>query len=349
MPLNLSAAVGLFGVVAITSGVVYLSGDHGAGTSVKVSSPNDQASRNVEVPGEPVQPLVESTDLDDGRVRFGKMLFFDTRLSADGTIACASCHLPDHGGADRVALSKGLNGRSTVLNTPTVYDARLSIAQFWDGRAATLEAQIDYPLHNESELGTTWPAVVSRLERDKDYVTAARSLYGAPLSREVISSAIVEYERSLVSTGSRFDEYLRGRSDALTEREKTGYRLFKEYGCAACHQGAAVGGNMFQKIGLFGDYVTDRGLDTPADLGRFNATGREDDRYVFKVPSLRNVALTAPYFHDGSVETLEMAIGLMARYQLGRSISSGDISDIAMFLRTLTPFGARNETDAAIN
>jgi cytochrome c peroxidase len=291
----------------------------------------------IEVQNEPLQPLPLHLGLDPRKVEFGRELFADARLSGDGTIACSSCHLPQHGGADNARSSKGIGGRLTAVNTPTIRNSQFSVAQFWDGRAANLEAQVDGPLQNPGEMGATWPAVMDRLKSDAGYVAAARSIYDGPLTAAIVRDAIAEYERSQLSLGSRFDAFLRGDRGALSEAERTGYRLFKNYGCATCHQGVAVGGNMFQRMGLFADYFSDRGLpETPADLGRYNVTSAETDRHVFKVPSLRDVALTAPYFHDGSAATLEEAIAVMARYQLGQEMPSADMELIVGFLRTLT-------------
>jgi cytochrome c peroxidase len=297
----------------------------------------------VEVPDEPIQPIPLQAGLDSRKVDLGRRLFGDRRLSRDGSMSCASCHRPSHGYADDVAFTMGVTGRHTAVNVPTVRNSRYSVAQFWDGRAATLEAQVDGPLLNPDEMGSTWPEVIARLTADRGYGVAARAIYDAPLSPDVVRDAIAEFERSLASDGGRFDMFLRGQADALSEDEKAGYRLFKEYGCSSCHQGVAVGGNMFQRMSLFGDYFADRGkTETPADLGRFNVTGLEQDRHVFKVPSLREAANTAPYFHDGSAETLEAAIAVMARYQLGRDLPAADIERIAAFLRTLAADTAKD-------
>jgi len=291
----------------------------------------------VELPKEALQPIPQSLELDPRKVAFGKRLFRDKRLSQNGEMSCASCHQMDHGGADNEPFSKGLRGHLTEVNVPTIWNSYFSVAQFWDGRVTTLEDQVDYPLTNPSEMGSNWPEVIARLQVDATYISAASHIYGTGVTPAVVRDAIATYERSLISHNSRFDEFLRGRIDALTLEERKGYRLFKEYGCVSCHQGAAVGGNMFQRLGIFGDYFGDRGGPiAKADLGRFNVTQDPQDRHVFKVPSLRNVTETAPYFHDGSAATLENAIALMARYQLGRKISGSDIQLISTFLATLT-------------
>jgi cytochrome c peroxidase len=291
---------------------------------------------HVEIPGEPLQPLPLVLDIDARKVALGRALFHDVRLSRDDTVACASCHRADRGGADDVPFSTGVGGARTAVNVPTVHNSGFSLAQFWDGRAATLEDQIDGPLQHPDEMGSTWPQVLAKLGLDPGYVAAVRSIYGGPLSVPIVKDAIAAYERSLVSRGARFDAYLRGQVGALSAEEKAGYALFKDYGCASCHQGVNVGGNMFQRLGLFADYFADRGTGTEADLGRFNVTRLVSDRHVFKVPSLRDVELTAPYFHDGSANSLEEAVAVMARYQLGRYMSGEDVRLIVAFLRTLT-------------
>lgn len=291
----------------------------------------------VELPNEPIQPMQGAPGLDPRKVELGRQLFADKRLSRGNQVACVTCHRPERGDADDVALTPGLHSRLAKVNTPTVRNSRFNVAQFWDGRAATLEDQVDHPLENPDEMGTNWPEAIARLQGDQGLARQARAIYGAPLSPPVVRDAIATYERSLDSSNSRFDAFLRGRADALSAEEAAGYGLFKDYGCAACHQGIAVGGNMFQRMGLFGDYFRERRQPTtPADLGRFNVTGDHADLHAFKVPSLRNVAHTAPYFHDGSAATLEAAIAVMARYQLGRDMPARDIDLIVAFLGSLS-------------
>jgi cytochrome c peroxidase len=291
----------------------------------------------VEIAREPIQPMPRPVGLDPRKIALGERFFSDKRFSASGNEACSSCHKADHGGADTVSVTAELHGNHSKVKVPTIWNSGFSIALFWDGRAATLEGQIDEPLQDPDQMASTWPEVIARLQTDQRYVDDAAMLYGAPLSPALVKDAIATYERSLVSLNSRFDAFLRGRDDAITPDERAGYRLFKDYGCSSCHQGAAVGGNMFQRMGLFGDYFGARGKPaTTADLGRFNVTGDEADRHVFKVPSLRNSILSAPYFHDGSALTLEDAIATMARYQLGRDMPRRDIDLIAAFLATLT-------------
>ena len=295
----------------------------------------------VEIPTEPLQPIPERFGDDVRKVELGRRLFNDPRLSQDGKISCATCHRPDRGGADDVALTPGLRGRLGEVNVPTVFNSRFNLAQFWDGRVTTLEEQVDKPLHNPIEMGSNWPEAIARLAGDRRSAEDAQAIYDSTLSPEVVRDAIATYERSLLSINSRFDSFLCGNSSALTAGEQVGYRLFKNYGCAACHQGSGAGGNMYQRMGLFGNYFGDRPTPaTPADRGRFNVTGNPADMHVFKVPSLRNVVQTAPYFHDGSAPSLESAIAVMARYQLGRNIPLADIELIAAFLATLSDASA---------
>lgn len=285
---------------------------------------------------EPLRAVTAPTGLDVRKVALGKRLFHERRLSRDGTVSCASCHDLAKGGTDRRARSLGIGGVTGTINAPTVFNAALNFRQFWDGRAATLEEQVDGPMLAAAEMGSSWQTVLTVLRGDTNYAAEFARLYPEGVQKETVRDALVEFERSLVTPDSRFDRFLRGEAAALTPAEQAGYRKFKSYGCTSCHQGVGVGGNMFQNFGVAADYFADRGNVTPADLGRFNVTGRDEDRFVFKVPSLRNVALTPPYFHDGSAETLEQAIAVMGRYQLGRTLSHEDLDQIAQFLRTLT-------------
>lgn len=222
------------------------------------------------------------------------------------------------------------------MNSPTVFNSGFNFVQFWDGRARTLETQIDGPVHNIKELGSSWPEILLKLKRDPAFVSAFKKTYKDDITIENVKDAIAIFERSLTTPDSRFDQFLRGDSQSITGEEKAGYKLFKSHGCIACHQGINVGGNMYAKIGVVGDYLADRGNPTKADNGRFNVTGRERDRHLFKVPSLRNVALTPPYFHDGSAKTLSAAVRVMIKYQLGRTAKENDIERIVAFLKTLT-------------
>ena len=285
---------------------------------------------------EPITPLPLQVHLDRSKVDLGHRLFLDSRLSRDNSTSCGSCHGLATGGTDQLSRSIGIGGAQSDVNAPTVFNSGFNFRQFWDGRAATLEDQIDGPLTHPKEMGSTWPAVVGKLRNDPQYVTAFRALYPDGIQRDNIKDVIATFERSLVTSNSRFDQFLRGDGQVLTDRERAGYQRFKAYGCASCHQGANVGGNMYQKFGVVADYFADRGNITKADLGRFNVTGLERDRYRFRVPSLRNVGVTPPYLHDGTAATLQDAVNVMAKYQLGRSLPVEDRDLIVEFLFTLT-------------
>lgn len=288
---------------------------------------------------EPIAPLPRAEDLadgDDDRVRLGERLFHERMLSRDNSISCASCHHLDKGGADGLARSLGVDGAGGEVNTPTVFNVRYNFAHFWDGRAASLEVQVAGPIHNPVEMASSWAEVIAKLSARSDYRQAFALAYPQGITAESISDAIARFERTLVTPDAPFDRYLRGDSSALDADEREGYARFKRLGCASCHQGINVGGNLFQRFGLLGDYFADRGDITDADLGRFSVTGDEADRHVFKVPGLRNVALTAPYFHDAGAETLEDAVLIMGQYQLGRRLSSEDVRLLVAFLHTLS-------------
>lgn len=288
------------------------------------------------VGAEPISSLKQPELNNPAEVKLGKLLFNDVRLSKDNTISCATCHNISQGGDDNRTTSLGINGQMGPINAPTVLNSGLNIAQFWDGRAKTLEEQVEGPIHNLLEMGSNWEEVIRKLSVDSQLVAQFMAVYEQEINAENISSAIAEYERQLVTVNSPFDQFLEGNDSALSSEEKEGYFLFKDLGCTACHQGRNVGGNMFQYFGLMGDYFQDRGNITDADFGRYNHTGKEEDRYKFKVPSLRNVAQTSPYFHDGSAENLDDAIKIMARYQLGRPISQKQVDLISTFLSSLT-------------
>ena len=230
----------------------------------------------------------------------------------------------------------GIHGAVGLINAPTVLNSGFNFSQFWDGRAPTLEKQIDFPVQDKLEMDSTWPEVIGKLKASPEYVQAFRQIYGDNINSDSIKDSIAEFERSLSTPNSRFDRYLRHDTSALTSREQQGYKLFKSFGCASCHQGMSVGGNMYQKFGVMAPYFSDRGHLTKADQGRFNVTGDPKDIYMFKVPSLRNVELTPPYFHDGNAATLSDAVRMMGKYQLGRNLTGEETELIVEFLKTLT-------------
>ena len=285
---------------------------------------------------EPIQPIEAIPNLDPRKVALGQELFSDPRLSHDNHTSCATCHVLAKGGADGRAQSIGIHGAVGVMNAPTVLNSGLNFRQFWDGRAATLEAQVEGPLLSKIEMGSTWPEVLAKLGNSPAYELDFQRVYGDGIQKDHVGDAIAEFERSLSTPNSRFDRYLRHDTTALSRQEQEGYQLFKSLGCASCHQGVGMGGNMYQKMGVMLPYFADHTQISRADRGRFNVTGDPRDMYLFKVPSLRNVELTAPYFHDGSAATLADAVRIMSKYQLGRSLADPQVELIAAFLKTLT-------------
>jgi cytochrome c peroxidase len=285
---------------------------------------------------EPLQPLPLTVVVDPNRAALGARLFQDVRLSGPNTIACTTCHQLARGGDDGQPQPRGADGSLLPRNAPTVFNVAFNFVFHWDGAFPTLEAQAEQVLLNPSTMRTSWPEVLAKLQADRDYVVAFGAAYPDGLTSANVLDALATYERSLITPNAPFDRYLRGEHQALTVREQRGYQLFKAYGCVACHHGVNVGGNLFQKFGIFPAMLGAFRPDAEADTGRFSVTGVARDRGVFRVPGLRNVALTAPYFHDGSAPTLEEAVDIMARGQLGRKLNREEIDVIVQFLRTLT-------------
>ncbi|GAB4119583.1 MAG: hypothetical protein Fur0026_09910 [Sideroxydans sp.] len=282
------------------------------------------------------QPLPRDLPLDAAKVALGKRLFLDARLSADDTVSCASCHNLAAGGVDNRSRSIGVKGGEGGINAPTVFNSGLNFVQFWDGRAPTLEAQIEGPVNHPLEMASNWGQVTGKLMQDGEYRQRFAALYAEGITPDNIKDAIATFERSLLTPDAPFDRYLRGEADALDKAARKGWELFQSYGCVSCHQGVNLGGNFYERMGLMGDYFGDRGHLTEADNGRYNVTHDEADRHYFRVPALRNVALTYPYFHDGSANTLHDAVRTMAKYQLGRSMPDEDVEHIVAFLQSLT-------------
>ncbi len=290
-----------------------------------------------ELKGEPVQPLPLKLDLDAKKVALGHKLFFDRLLSGDNTMSCASCHNLAKGGTDQAKVATGIRGQQGPINSPTVYNATYNLAQFWDGRAKDLQEQAAGPVANLGEMGAQWDTVVEKLKQVSDYQIAFTESYPAlGITKATVTDAIAHFEQSLVTSNSRFDQYLRGNSTILTANEKAGYELFKT-NCASCHVGPALGGLSFEKMGVKTDYFKMRGGQlTEADNGRFNVSKQEKDRHFFKVPVLRNIEITFPYFHDGSVSNLADAVNIMGKDQQGKNFTSDETDKIVAFLKTLT-------------
>jgi cytochrome c peroxidase len=287
------------------------------------------------IEGEPITPI-RPTEVDAAKADLGRKLFHDVRLSKSNTVACVSCHRLDRGGDDDRSNPLGADGRPLDFNSPTIFNAALNYRLNWRGNFRTLEEQNEFVLLDRRLMSTTWEELLPKLRADQDYARTFTAIYGSRPARPHVLDALAAFQRSLLTPNARFDQYLKGQQDAVTADERRGYQLFKSYGCTACHQGMNLGGNLLQRFGVFYDPFTGRGRATDADLGRFAITGIENDRHVFRVPSLRNVVVTAPYFHDGSARSLPEAVDIMGRAQLGRDLPGQDIDLIVKFLGTLT-------------
>ena len=288
--------------------------------------------------GEPIRPIAEALEYDVAKAELGRKLYHDTRLSVDNTVSCASCHSLSTAGVDNKQYSEGVGGQFGGVNAPTVYNAVYNFVQFWDGRAATLALQAAGPPLNPVEMGyESFDQIVAKLSKDKAFTREFKKVYPDGWSEANITDAIAQFERTLLTPNSRFDKYLKGDATAITAEELEGYNLFKKYNCATCHVGANLGGQSYELMGQYADYFAARGTElTIEDNGRFKQTAVERDRHRFKVPGLRNVALTAPYFHDGTEPELKEAVCKMGTYQVGVELSDADEDKIVAFLNTLT-------------
>lgn len=281
---------------------------------------------------EPVEPIKPVQNINLAQVELGKKLFFDPRLSKSGFISCNSCHNLSMGGTDNLKTSIGHKWQQGPINSPTVLNSSLNLAQFWDGRAADLKEQAGGPIANPGEMASTHTLAIDVLRSIPAYVTEFKQVFGSTkLTIDEVTQAIAEFEKTLVTPNSRFDQWLLGDKNAITATELAGYNLFKQTGCTACHSGEALGGSSFQKMGLVKPYKTSNKAE-----GLAGVTGKDADRFMFKVPTLRNVEMTYPYFHDGEAETLTEAVDVMGKLQLGKTFSNKENAQIVAFLKTLT-------------
>lgn len=281
---------------------------------------------------EPIQPIPPVKTINLAKVELGKKLYFDPRLSKSGYISCNSCHNLSMGGTDNLPSSIGHKWHQGPINAPTVLNSSMNLAQFWDGRAKDLQEQAGGPIANPGEMASDHVLAVKILQTIPGYVNEFNEVYdNKTITIEEVTDSIAEFEKTLVTPHSRFDKWLQGDEDALTATEKDGYQLFKNSGCVACHNGPAVGGSSFQKMGVVEPYKAE--VDAQ---GRSAVTGKDADRFKFKVPTLRNVELTYPYFHDGAAKTLSEAVETMGRIQLGRTFTDDENAHIVAFLKTLT-------------
>lgn len=297
------------------------------------------------------QPLPETAPapadnpITSAKVKLGQMLYFDPRLSSTGTVSCNSCHNVMAGGEDSRPVAAGVHGQTGDRSAPTVWNAAFHATQFWDGRAASLEDQARGPVTNPIEMGMkSWDEVVARLEQIPEYPTLFKEAFGtdAKISEDNVVKAIATYERTLITPNSPYDRYVKGDQSALTEQQVRGMQTFAAVGCDTCHSGPAFSGQTGQGVGVFRKFPM---FDNPffegkykfkQDLGRYGVTKKEEDKHFFKVPTLRNVALTAPYFHNGAVKTLDEAVRVMAKLQLNRDLSDQEVADLVAFLNALT-------------
>ena len=287
---------------------------------------------------EPVRPIDQVLEYDAAKAALGFALFHDTRLSVDNTVSCASCHALETAGVDNHQYSHGVDDQLGGVNAPTVFNAVYNFVQFWDGRAKTLADQAAGPPLNPVEMASeSFDQIIGKLKADKKFVREFNAVYPDGLTAENLTDAIEQFERTLVTPNSAFDKWLRGDDEALTVDELDGYELFKKYDCATCHVGPNLGGQSYEIMGLRRHYFAERGLElTHEDNGRFKETQLERDRHRFKVPGLRNVEHTWPYYHDGTRETLEEAVRDMGLYQSGVELSAQETDKITAFLKTLT-------------
>ena len=303
-----------------------------ATAAVSVSGVSMAFDEIISVRQEPVQPIQPAKVTDPQLVKLGAMLYFEPRLSASGFISCNSCHNLSMGGTDNLKTSIGDKWQEGPINSPTVLNSSLNLAQFWDGRAADLKEQASGPIANPGEMAFTHELAIEMLQSIPGYTAEFKKTFGTDkINIDMVTDAIAAFEETLVTPHSAFDKWLAGDDDALTPTELRGYELFKTSGCVACHNGPALGGNSFQKMGLVEPYHT-----TAEAEGRSAVSGKDADRFNFKVPTLRNVELTYPYFHDGGADTLVEAVDIMGRLQLGKKFTPDENAAIVAFLKTLT-------------
>lgn len=327
--MNRSLVALLLLMLASVPGCALLSGEESPDPAAARALSEQAAALFGKLPEEAAHP---DRPRSEARVRLGRMLYYEPRLSKSGETSCNSCHLLDQFGVDNEPTSPGHLGQRGDRNSPTTYNAAFHVAQFWDGRAADVEEQATGPVTNPVEMAIESPEAAARILKSiPGYAPLFAEAFpgeSQPIHLDNVGIAIGAFERGLVTPGP-FDRFVAGDIEALDAKQQRGLQAFLANGCTTCHMGATLGGMLYQKVGLVHPYETE-------DVGRMKVTGNESDKYFFKVPSLRNVAETAPYFHDGSVATLEEAVRLMAWHQLGRELDDGTISEIVAFLGSLT-------------
>ena len=286
-----------------------------------------------------VAPAPADNPTTEEKVELGKMLYHDPRLSSTGTVSCASCHNTQLGGEDNRPNSMGVNGQTGGRSAPTVWNSAFNAVQFWDGRAASLEAQAAGPVTNPIEMGMkSWDDVVARLQTIDGYKLAFEQAFGKDsISKDNATKAIAAYERTLITPNSPYDKYVAGDKSALTAQQVRGMNTVEELGCTGCHSGPAFNGpGMFHKFPANNNAFYAAKYHFKNDKGLAEVSKKPDDEHLWKVPTLRNIALTAPYFHNGAVKTLDEAVTIMAKLQLDKDLSKEQLADIVAFLNGLT-------------
>ncbi len=324
-------------VIAVSLSSIVLSGCNQSPndkSTEKVATSEVAISTNIKLRDEPIQPIELAVVASPAIVEVGKKLYFDTRLSKSGALSCNSCHSLAMGGSDNLRTSIGHKWAEGPINSPTVLNSKYFLAQFWDGRAKNLMEQAGGPIQNPIEMASTHEHVLKVLNSIPAYKAEFKKAFNNDLDAITINQvteAIAQFEETLVTPNSKFDLWLKGDDNVLSAQELNGYKLFKGTGCISCHNGVAVGGASFQKFGVFEKYTT---LNLAE--GRYAVTGNVEDKQKFKVPTLRNIELTYPYFHDGSVNTLSKAVQVMGKIQLNKNFTDAETADIVAFLKTLT-------------
>jgi cytochrome c peroxidase len=289
---------------------------------------------------EPIAPVPEPAPQDPAVIALGAALFESPLLSGDGQVACATCHLREHGYADDISRSRPRSRPAMATNTPSLLNVAALDVFNWNGRFTSLDDHLDALIVNPGVQATSWPEIASRLHASPELSARFDRVFADGVTMANARAAVLAFERSLASPDAPFDRWLSGDTGALSQAALRGYAVFKSYGCVSCHQGALVGGNLFARLGVMRPYPGSEpdasGAGDTGDRGRLDVTGLEQDRFVFRVPSLRNVASTPPYLHDGSLPSLEMVVGVMATYQLGRALDVAQIDDVVAFLASLT-------------
>jgi cytochrome c peroxidase len=315
----------LFAIASVASTVAY-----------RGATATDRLTAHADTTISPFAPVRQPVGLDRGKVALGQRLFLDPIISGKNALTCDSCHDLNKGGTVGSRRTIGYQGKMHRFNAPTIFNVGNNYRLGWRGDFTSLEEQNEKVLLDENLMAVDWPTLLARLRSSEAYGGLFKSVYGRRADRDSVLDALATFQRSLVTTDAPFDRYLTGNQQAISEEAARGFELFRTYGCSSCHQGSNIGGNMFQKFGIFAEPLAKGENVSDGDLGRWTITGVDRDIGVFRVPSLRNVQVTAPYFHDGRTDTLAEAVEIMARSQLGREVSPVDLRAIVAFLETLT-------------